>query len=159
MQKIIQDLKDENKNLKEENKKSKKEKKNLEEKIDDLKYKIEEILTKNPDIKKIEEKYKQIIEEKDLKIEMLKSRLSDIIDDLKEGEKLVAINFKSNNDSIYLPVVCKNKTAFKDVENQLYIQYPKYKNNKNFFIYNGFKIDKSNNSKKLEEIGIHGYTI
>ena len=156
MQKIIQELKDENKNLKEENKNLKKEKKNSEEKIDDLKDEIDRLI-KTKNIDEIVNKYKKTIEEKENTIEMLKSRFDDINADLKDGEKLLAINFKTYNGFIYLPVICKNKTVFKDVENQLYTLYPKYKNNENFYMYGDYKIDGSNRSKKLEEIGIHGY--
>ena len=103
--------------------------------------------------------YKKTIEEKQLNIDLLKSKLYDIENsNLKPGEKFIVINFKLGDDLI-IPITCRNKMVFKDVENQLYMQYPEYKNNENYFMFGDYKIGSSNKSKKLEEIGIHGYTL
>ena len=151
MQNEIQKLKDENGKLK-------KEIRSLKDKIDDLESKSD-FYKKDPKINEIEERYKKIIEAKDQTIEILKSKLYDIQNsNLKVGEKFVVLNFKSD-DGLITPIICKNKTVFKEVENQLYKEHPNYKNNKNHFKLGEFKIDKTNNSRELVEIGIQGYTI
>ena len=112
-------------------------------------------------IKKLEEQCRVLNDEK-AKFTNLKPALnSSIIDfknynELPEGEKLVAVNFISVDQRINYSVVCKNTTNFYEIESNLYKKYPEYRENDNFFMFNGLKI---NRWETLKENGINGYTI
>ena len=113
-----------------------------------------------PEIKDIVEKHKREIEQREGQIELLKKKIYNINNpNLQDGERFVVINFKTYDNRI-LPIICTNRTLFSFAENQLYLQYPEYLNDRNIYIYDEFRqIDRQNNTQTLEEIGIHGYTI
>ena len=147
-------LKQQNKLLNEENKLLKKEKENLITKLDSF-------ISNDQQIVKIEEKYKILIDEKIKIIDDLKSILNRNVPESKnynllDGEKLIAINFKSVDNRINHSIICKNQTKFYEIENQLYKKYPEYAGSENCFMYNGKRINRSIN---LEDIGINGYII
>ena len=124
---------------------------------EDLKKKLDDILNKG--IKKIEEKNKIIDEEKIKTFDNSKSRLNRNVtesknyDNLLNGEKLIALNFISVDQCINHTIICKTKAEFHIIEAQLYAEYPEYKNNENFFTFNGSKINRWNT---LEDNGING---
>ena len=68
-----------------------------------------------------------------------------------EEEKLISINFISNEEDLYCSIICKSSDKFEKVELQLYGEYPEYSKNQNLFFINGIKIDKK---KSLKENGI-----
>ena len=74
----------------------------------------------------------------------------------KLGEKLIALNFISVDQHISHSIISKNKSKFSEIEKALYMKYPEYLKNENFFMWDGTNIDKL---KTLEENGIIGYTI
>ena len=159
--KEIETLKNENKKLREEKDSLNKENQKLREENDNLKKKLADlILTKDQEIKKIEEKYIKLIEGKT--VDDLKSKLrSNDVDsknynNLLNGEKLVALNFISVDQRINHTIICKNITKFHDVEGQLYEKFPQYEDGENFFLFNGNRI---NRWRSLEDNGIPGYTI
>ena len=134
-----------------------KERDNLKEKVDNMK------IVKNEEIKKLDEKYKNLIDEKTKIINNLTSKVnsnfvgSNISNNiLSNGEKLIAVNFISVDQRINHNIICTNKTKFYEIEVELYDKYPEYKENDNYFMFNGFKI---NRWKTLEENRINGYTI
>ena len=132
--------------------------------IENLKTKVDESnKVKNEEIKKLAEKYKNTIDEKTRIINNLTSKMnsnfvgSNINNNiLSYGEKLIAVNFVSVDQCINHNIICKNNTNFHDIEGELYDKYPEYKENDNYFMFNGNKI---NRWKTLEENGINGYTI
>ena len=75
---------------------------------------------------------------------------------LRDGEKIIAINFISVDQLVNHCIICKNTTKFFDLESELYRKYPKYSESENCFTFNDLKINKW---KTLEENGITGYTI
>ena len=154
--KEIESLRNENQNLRKENDLLNKENQKLREENENLKKKLADLnLIKDQEVKKIEEKYKILIED-------LKSKLNNNVDDSKnysnllDGEKLVALNFISADKRINHTIICKNKTKFCDVEGQLYEKFPQYKDSENFFMFNENIIKKW---RTLEDNEIYGYTI
>ena len=135
--------------MRNENQKLRKENENLKKKLAEFN------LIKEQEVKKIEEKYKILIDD-------LKSKLSSNVAESKNhgnllnGEKIVALNFISVDQGINHTIICKNKLKFYDVEGQLYEKFPEYENDKNFFIFNG---DRINRCGTLEDNGIYAYTI
>ena len=130
---------------------------------DNLKAKIDESNIVKDEIKKIVEKYKNLIDEKKKIINDLISKMnsnfvgSNINNNiLSYGEKLIAVNFVSLDQHINHSIICKNKTKFNYIECKLYDKYKEYKENDNYFMFNGKQI---NRWKTLEENGINGYTI
>ena len=116
------------------------------------------IINNNSD--ELKELYKKL-EEKDKIIEFLKNQLIGCIkyDDLKFGDKLIAINFKSADLKINFPIICKADTVFAEVERILYQKYPnlgKKDGDDVLFIGNGFKIK---GFKTMAENGFPGYEI
>ena len=136
----------------------------LKDEIYNLKIKVDELnLTKDEEIKKLDEKYKKLNDEKNKVIDDLISKINSNIGEpninsnhLSNGEKLIAINFESDDQHINHSIICKNKTKFHEVETELYVKYPQYAKNDNYFTINGIKV---NQCGSFEEIGILGYTI
>ena len=115
------------------------------------------------EIKKLNEKYKNLIDEKTKIINNLTSKMNSGIvgsnfasNVLSKGEMFIAINFASVDQRINHSIICKNNTNFHEIEGELYDKYPEYKENENYFMFNDLKI---NRWKTLEENGIKGYTI
>ena len=124
----------------------------MEEENESLKKKLAVLnLSKGQKVKNIEEKYKILIKGKI--VDDFKSKLSN---NLLDGEKLVALNFISDNQDINHAIICKNKMKFLDVEGQLYEKFPEYRDSENIFMFNGKTI---NRGKTLEDNGIYAYTI
>ena len=157
--KEIENLENRNKQLKNENEILRKENENLKEKLNNLN------LIRDKEIKNVEKKYKTSIEEKDKKIQdlLLKLKNNNVDNknynnslDEEKGDKLIAINFISVDQRINHTIICKNKTKFFVVEEQLYEKYPEYLEDENFFMFKGHKI---NRFKTLEDNEIEPYTI
>ena len=140
-----------NKQLKNENEILRKENENLKEKLNNLN------LIRDKEIKSIEKKYKTSIEEKDKKIQDLLLKLKNNNVENKnynnslDNEKLIAVNFISVDQLINHTIICKNKTKFFTVEEQLYEKYPQYLEDTNFFMFKGHTI---NRFKTLEDNGL-----
>ena len=156
-------LKVENEILKKENESIKNENKILKKRNEDLQIKFDELnLIKDEEIKKLNEKYEILKEEKKNIIANLMLKLNKIAAEFRKSnglsnrEKLIAINFISTDKNINHSIICKNKTKFFDIESELYRKYPECRENENFYTLNGFKINKW---KTLEENGINGYII
>ena len=99
-----------------------------------------------------EELYK-IIVEKDNEIKELKLKLSRYPMELKEGEKLMTVNFITIDSKIKnYSIICKNTDIFNNIEKKLYEDYKEYYDTENYFTVNEKKI---NRFKNLEENNIH----
>ena len=99
-----------------------------------------------------EELYNIIIE-KDKEIKELKLKLSRYPMELKEGEKLMTINFTSVDSKINnYSIICKNTDIFNNIEKKLYEDYNEYYDTDNYFTVNGKKIHRF---KNLDENNIH----
>jgi len=139
--------------------------KNLEAKIEylkkelDKKINLNEVLIKNNEIKNFSEKNKSkeelynIIIEKEKELKNLKLKISRYPFELKEGEKIMTVNFMSVDHIIQnYSLICKNTDIFNIIEIKLYEDYKEYYNTENYFTVNGNKINKY---KNLDENNIH----
>jgi len=70
---------------------------------------------------------------------------------IKPGEKILAIFFTSNQQDIHRPISCKNTDTFVKIEEQIYNEYPKYKDYNTYLTVNGNVIKRF---KTLNENGI-----
>ena len=86
-----------------------------------------------------------IIKEKDQKIKDLESKLARYPIKLENGEKLISVIFQSVNQEIHCSIICKNNDQFYKLEEQLYNEYPNYRNVENYFVVNGNKINRFKN--------------
>ena len=68
--------------------------------------------------------------------------------ELLKNEKLMSIIIISVDQIIHYPIICKNTDPFINVEKVLYNVFPEFKETENFFMINGYKINKY---KTLEE--------
>ena len=139
-----ENLKTENRNIKTENERLKKENQLLKNKNQILKEENEKLKKRLNDlkieeIKKINEKYEKFNDEKiknnDKSILILNNNIAEIknYNGLLDGEKLILINFISVDQKINWSIICKNKTKFFEIENELYQRYPEYRENYKFF--------------------------
>jgi len=148
--------------LKSENQKLKEKEKNINELNDQVNQKDEKIKkleqannTQNEEINLLKsENQKLIIEIKELESENPYK--------LKKNEKLIPIIFDSSDQKIHYSLICKNTQKFAFVEQELYDIFPEYKEEENFFLLNGNKINKSktieeNNIKFSDHINIYKY--
>ena len=71
---------------------------------------------------------------------------------LNEGEELLSIFFKIEEEKKYYSLICKNTETFKTIKNRFYEKNPKYIDEKNYFIIKGKEI--LDESKTIEELGI-----
>ena len=57
------------------------------------------------------------------------------------SQRIMAINFSSNDQRINFPISCTERDIFKNLENRLYEEYPDYRQKKCFFLVNGRNIE------------------
>ena len=76
------------------------------------------------------------------KIDELKEKLSRYPFELSKGEKLISVIFTSFDNKILHSIICKNTEKFIQLEKKLYIDYPEYSKSDNYFLVNGYKVDK-----------------
>ena len=146
LNKKISDLENEIKNEKSKNK-------NLEEEVKQLKKEIYKLKLESENYKKYLENfdikdYYKIILEKEKEIIELKNKLLRFPFILNEGEKLMAVNFQSVDESINYIVICKNTDTFNTIEKKFYEENAEYLEYDNNFKVKGRKINKY---KSLEE--------
>lgn len=129
--------------------------KDLEKKILELTDKIKNYELNKPNNKIIESKellFEKIMQ-KDNEINELKNKLSKFPFELKDDERLMTVNFKSDDQKIQnYSIICKNTDSFNRLENEVYKEYKEFYETENYFTVNGKKIHKN---KTLEENGIH----
>ena len=95
----------------------------------------------------------KIIFEKDKELKELKLKLSRYPMELKEGERLMTVNFTTIDSRIQnYSIICKNTDIFNSIETKLYKDYKEYNDTENYFTVNGNKIHKN---KTLDENNIH----
>ena len=93
----------------------------------------------------------KLLDLKNKEIEELKLK-NDPLYSIKPGEKIYAINFTSIDQKIgHYSITCKNTDIFVRIEEQLYEDYPEYKDKETYFIKNGDKIKRF---KSLDENNI-----
>ena len=152
--------------LKQQLNKYKIENEKLNEKINELE---EEVKNERSINKKLEEKIKFLenspanitlsskdflksIMQKDKEIDKLRQKLARYPIELKEGEKLMTVNFASADNIIqHFSIICKNTDVFNVIEKKLYEDYKEYYDTENYFTVNGIKIHKL---KTLDENNI-----
>ena len=111
---------------------------------------LNEIMVNNYDKKKlIVLKKKLELKEKELNEIKLKIPFN-----LNKEEKIMNIIFKSVEEDIIYPIICKNTDKFEKLEKLLYTEYPEYKESQ--FYFNGSKINKF---KTLNDSKIHNHDI
>ena len=120
------------------------------------KYEVLKILYDNLIKLDSKENLGKILLEKENKIKELQEKLSRFPFELKKGEELMTVNFKSLDQKIQnYSIICKKSDIFSKLEEKLYKDnYGSF--DVNNFIVNGLKIDKS---KSLEENKIHNNDI
>ena len=114
------------------------------------KNKNEKIKIDNSVNEEIKEALKQIVE-KEKKIKDLESKISRYPFDINEGEKLMSIIIKSEDNNICVPIIAKNSYKFTKIEEEIYQIFNEYSEKENYFTLKGNKI---NRNKTLEENGI-----
>ena len=91
----------------------------------------------------------EIINLKKIEINSLKN--NNEITYKKPEEKIMALLFTSTQQDIYRPISCKNTDTFVRIEEQIYNEYPKYKEYNTYLTVNGNAIKRF---KTLNENGI-----
>ena len=92
----------------------------------------------NQEIKDLKDKIEKL-EMKEKELNELKSKLPF---ELAKNEKIMFIIFKSMNEEIIYPIICKNTDTLLNLEDKLYNEFPEYKKYNFNYIYGGKKIDK-----------------
>ena len=125
------------------------------EKVKDLNKKLEEFEKLNN--KKFQQKeIIDLIKQLNEKEKEIKNLKSNIPFELKNGEKLMTLNFISIDQKIHCSFICKNNDNFTRLENLLYDKYPEYRETENYFLFKGNKI---NRFKSLDSNNIHNNDI
>ena len=106
----------------------------------------------------------KLLDLKNKEIEELKKNNNPLYN-RKPGEKIFSINFTSIDQKIAnYSITCKNTDIFVRIEEQLYEDYPEYKDKETYFIKNCDKIKRfksldENNIKKNDVIMLYIYDI
>ena len=149
---LINDLteeKDKNKQLFNECNKEKQTNINLNNMINQLNIKIN-LLQTNLNAK--------IAEIENLKNEInISNKNGSDLENIQPGEKIIVAHFKSTDQQVDMAIPCKNTDIFVRIEEQLYNEYPQYKEINAFFTVGGkiikrFKSMSDNNIKKTDKI-------
>ena len=83
----------------------------------------------------------------------MKLKLSRFPFELKEGEKLMTVNFTTIDSNIQnYSIICKNTDIFNNIEKKFYEDFNEYYDFENYFTVKGKRIHKL---KNLEENNIH----
>ena len=107
-----------------------------EEKISELESKQQIILEENRYLNSENKKLKK----KEDEFEQIKNQLGF---DLKEGEKIMTINFTSIDQKFHCSFICKNTDIFSTLEIKLYSKYEEYKDKDTYFMSNSIRINKN----------------
>ena len=75
---------------------------------------------------------------------------------LSEKEKILTINFITDDENLYFSIICKNTDKLNQIIEQFYDKYPHYRKFKNDFRFKGKEINMSNS---LEENSINNNDI
>jgi hypothetical protein len=59
------------------------------------------------------------------------------LDELNEDEKILNVNFVTEDESIYYSITCKNTDKMNKIIKLFYLKYPEYKNFSNKFTFKG----------------------
>ena len=86
-------------------------------------------------------KNKELINEKNEKINKLKNELEKVPFKLEEGENLISVIVNSTDHRILYSSVCKNTDKFYVVVNKFYELYPEYIERNFYFTSNGNIVD------------------
>ena len=121
----------------------------LEKQLIDEKNKNKNLNEKVKQLEKELENSKNMVKElKGKEIEKLKQN-NNSLNNIKPGEEIYSINFDSFDKKIRnYSITCKNTDIFVKIEEQLYEDYPEYKNKETYFLVNGQKIKRF---KSLDE--------
>ena len=112
---------------------------------------IENIIKEN-------EKINNELKIKNEELNKLKLKLFDkLYIDNNKNEKLFSINFTSVDQSFLYPITCNENDSISKLEQEVYNEYPKYKDYNTYLTVNGNVIKRF---KTLEENGIkNGYRV
>ena len=100
----------------------------------------------NENLNKIKELEKEITI-KDYELNKLQLKLNNYgsIYTVKPGERVIAVNFISQNQDIKFPMACKNTDIIARLEEKLYNEYPEYKEHSTYLTVNGNLIKRFKN--------------
>ena len=65
---------------------------------------------------------------------------NNLFKEILPGEKVISVLFKSSDQNLIYSLPCKNTTPFVKIEEQLYDEFPEYKETDNYFLVNGNKV-------------------
>jgi len=113
----------------------------------EIKNKNIEIQNKDREIQNKEKELIDIYQEN----RILKKKLSRFPFELEENEVMMIIFFKSSEEQLNQYIICKNTETFSQIELRLKNKIPKLRDEENYYIHEGKKINKNYN---LDENGI-----
>ena len=117
--------------------------------LNKLKIELNNQMKKYNDLLKENQKKDKLIENLHKLLYQTKKKLSRFPFELKEGEKLMTLNFCSLDESLNnYSIICKNTDIFNTIEKKIYYDYKEFYNTNNYFTHKGHKIDRL---KSLDE--------
>ena len=87
--------------------------------------------------------YRNIISQKDIELNNLKSQLNNNKNNIPNNinfDDIMVVNFISSDQNIHYAAKCLKTNTFAEIEENLYKQYPQYRETNNNFIANGTQI-------------------
>ena len=126
-------------------------------KIQALENKLNSITNKYNEKTSLIQDLQKNINKKDQELQQLKSQLNSYYMDKTDNKFGFPIKFQAINGEFDLPIVCNENESISRLEEELYNQYPKYKDLDTYLICGGrvlkrFRTVKENNIKKYDTI-------
>ena len=161
LKKEIKKLKDENDSLKKENKVLKKENSELKKELNNIKESLNKKIVEFDNLK-------ASLYSKNNELKNLNNQINDLkINNNPNNENvkrkdIITILFKSIDQKVEIPFSCHISDIFVRIEEQLYNEYPEYKEFNTYFTVNGrvikrFKSIKENDLKNFDKILLNVY--
>ncbi len=159
LKKEIKKLKDENDSLKKENKVLKKENFDLKRELNSIKESLNKKIVEFDNLKA--SLYSKNNELKNLNNQINDLKINNNNENVKRKE-IITILFKSIDQKVEIPFSCHISDIFVRIEEQLYNEYPEYKEFNTYFTVNGrvikrFKSIKENDLKNFDKILLNVY--
>ena len=84
--------------------------------------------------------YKNIISKKDTELNNLKSQLNNKMNKNFNFDDIMVVNFISSEQNVHYAAKCLKTNTFAEVEENLYKEYPQYRETNNYFTANGQQV-------------------
>ena len=129
----------------------------------DLNNKLNSFINTNNELNNKIETLEKDLNSKNIELKDLKNKLNgSSLENCKPGEKIIVAHFISTDQKINYAIACKNTDTFVKIEEELYNEFPEYREENTYFTLGGFLIKRfktieQNNIKNHDKLILNVY--